>query len=158
MISFVVAMSKNYVIGKNNKLPWHLPEDLKFFKRITTGKTIVMGRKTYESIGNALPNRTNVILTRQAGFTAPGCRILHSVAEVLELSIGQDLYVIGGAEIFQLMFPWCNRLYITWIDQVVDGDTYFPQHDHSKWKWTKGRIGRYDAKNPYLYYFLVFDR
>ncbi len=118
MISFIVAMDKNRVIGKDNELPWHLPADLKFFKKLPMGHPIVMGRKTHESIGKPLPGRENIIVTRNQEYKAEGCIIIHSVDELIKFAAGEneEIFVIGGAELFKTVFPFADRLYITEID------------------------------------------
>lgn len=127
MISLIVAMSSNSVIGKDNKLPWSIPEDLRYFKDITTGHTVIMGRKTYESIGKALPNRRNIILTQNRDFLAEGCTVVHSVNEVWQLfNREEEIFVIGGSEIYHLFLPFASKLYITQIHAEIEGDTFFP--------------------------------
>jgi dihydrofolate reductase len=160
MISFLVAIDKNRVIGKDNALPWRLPADLKFFKDVTMGHTIIMGRKTYESIGRALPGRENVVLTRDEHYHAEGCTILHYISDVeeMEKNTDKELIVIGGAEIFKQTFPIADRLYITEIDEEFEGDTFFPEFNEEEWKVVSKKKGIKDEKNPYDYYFLVYDR
>lgn len=129
MINIIVATSKNNKIGINNSLPWHIPEDLKYFKEKTKGHTIVMGRKTYESIGRPLPNRQNIVLTRDRNFKAEGVKVIHSFEEALITSVTQqECYIIGGGEIYDLFLPFANRLYITMVDKIIDGDTSFPEY------------------------------
>jgi len=121
----IVAMTANRVIGNGNALPWHLPEDLKQFKNRTTGHTILMGRKTFDSIGRPLPNRRNIVLTRQA-INISGVEIIHDLDELLELEINGGLFVIGGAEIYRLTLPYCHGLYLTRLKQEYEGDVHFP--------------------------------
>ena len=125
MINIIVAMSKNRVIGNSNTLIWHLPEDLKRFKELTTDNTIVMGRKTYESIGRPLPNRRNIIITRDTNYMVDGCEIVNSLEEALLLSNG-DCFIIGGGEIYKQSIDISDRIYLTLIDKEFDGDTKFP--------------------------------
>ncbi|AZU63055.1 dihydrofolate reductase [Neobacillus mesonae] len=160
MISFIVAMDENRVIGINNQLPWHLPEDLKFFKRTTMGHSIAMGRKTHESIGRPLPGRENLIITRQKGYQAEGCTVFDSMEGFIRYCREQDeeIFVIGGAEIFKETFAFVDRLYITLIHHQFDGDTYFPEFDETKWKLVSSEQGIKDDKNPYDYEFLIYDR
>lgn len=160
MISFLVAMDENRVIGLNNDMPWHLPADLAYFKKMTTGHTIVMGRKTYESIGRALPNRKNVILTRDQKFTAENCIVIHSIDEALAIMDNNDeeYFVIGGTEIFQQFFPYADRLYITQINEKFEGDTYFPPFDSKEWKVVSREQGIKNEKNPYDYEFLIYEK
>ena len=160
MISFIVAMDENRVIGKDNQLPWHLPEDLKFFKRVTMGHPIAMGRKTHESIGRVLPGRENIIITRQAGYESEGCTVFYSVDDFVTYSRGQDdeIFVIGGAEIFKETFPYADRLYITHINDQFAGDTFFPEYVFQHWELVSCEKGVKDEKNPYDYEFRIYDK
>ncbi|QCJ43185.1 dihydrofolate reductase [Bacillus sp. S3] len=160
MISFIVAMDENRAIGKNNQLPWHLPEDLKFFKRVTMGHPIAMGRKTHESIGRVLPGRENIIITRQSGYTCEGCTVFNSVDEFVKYCRKQDdeIFVIGGAEIFNETFPFVDRLYITFIYETFDGDTFFPEFTLDDWELSSSEKGIRDEKNPYNYEFKLYER
>lgn len=156
MIAMIACMARNRVIGKNNQMPWHLPEDLKFFKRTTMGYPVVMGRRTYESIGQALPGRENIILTRDKHFTADQCRIVHRVEDVLQMK--KDLFIIGGAATYEQFMPYADRLYITIIDQDVEGDTFFPVIDPEEWRLIKREPGIKDENNPYDYTFNTYER
>jgi dihydrofolate reductase len=156
MISMIACMARNRVIGKDNQMPWHLPEDLKFFKRTTLGYPVVMGRSTYESIGQALPGRENIILTRDRRFTADQCRVVHSVEDVLQLK--KDLFIIGGAATYEQFMPYADRLYITIIDQDFEGDTFFPYIDPEEWQLVEQVPGSKNEKNPYDYTFNTFER
>jgi dihydrofolate reductase len=160
MISFLVAMDKNRVIGKDNQLPWHLPEDLKFFKRVTMGHAIAMGRKTHESIGRILPGRENIVITRQPDYQCNGCTVFFSVEEFVKKSSNRDeeIFVIGGAEIFKETFAHADRLYITFIDEEFKGDTYFPEYDLSQWGLAFCEKGIRDEKNPFDFEFRIYDR
>ncbi|WP_338447932.1 dihydrofolate reductase [Niallia oryzisoli] len=160
MISFIVAMDKNRVIGKDNKLPWHLPADLKFFKKVTMGHPIIMGRNTFESIGKPLPGRENIIVTRNKEYKQEGCTIIHSVKELLDLSSRKDeeVFVIGGSELFQATFSVADRLYITKIEEEFAGDTYFPEFNESNWVLVSQEKGEKDEKNPYDYFFTIYER
>ncbi len=126
-ISIIAAMTNNHVIGKNNALPWHLPADLKHFKNITMGKPIIMGRKTFESIGKPLPGRQNIILTRDKNYHIDGCTIIHSLDELQSCTNAAEIFVIGGAEIYKQLLPLTQKLYLTFIDTEIDGDSYFPE-------------------------------
>lgn len=126
MINIIVAMSKNRVIGNNNTLIWHLPEDLKRFKALTTGNTIVMGRKTYESIGRPLPNRRSIIITRDTNYKVDGCEVVNSLEEALELS-NNNCFIIGGGEIYRQALDKADRIYLTRINKDFEGDTTFPE-------------------------------
>jgi dihydrofolate reductase len=160
MISFLVAMGNNRVIGKDNQLPWHLPEDLKYFKRVTMGHPIAMGRKTHESIGRILPGRENIVITRQPVYQCNGCSVFYSVEEFVKESRKRDeeIFVIGGAEIFKETFAFADRLYITHINEEFEGDTYFPEFDLSQWENTSCEQGKRDEKNPYDYEFRIYER
>ena len=133
-LSLIVAMSQNRVIGNNNRLPWHLSEDLKRFKQITMGHPIVMGRKTFESIGKPLPGRENIILTRDKNFMAMGVTVMHDVEKLLSWAKipTQEVFVIGGAEIFKLVLPHAQKIYLTSIEKDFDGDAFFPAIDFKK--------------------------
>jgi dihydrofolate reductase len=160
MLSFIVAMDKNRLIGKNNQLPWHLPEDLKFFKRVTMGHPIVMGRKTHESIGRILPGRENIVITRQQDYICKGCTMFYSVDAFINYSKEQndEIFVIGGAEIFKETFPYADRLYITFINEEFEGDTYFPNFNEEEWNLVSVEKGIKDEMNPYDYEFRIYDR
>jgi dihydrofolate reductase len=157
MISFVVAMDENRAIGKDNDLPWYLPNDLKHFKKTTMGKPIVMGRKTYESIGKPLPGRENIVVTRDQSYEAEGTTIVHSVDEVLQLN-AEEICVIGGSEIFKQFLPVADRLYITEIHHTFDADTYFPELSADEWKEVSRTEGIVDEKNKYPHEFVVYEK
>ena len=131
-LSIIAAMARNGVIGKNNQLPWHLPEDLKHFKEITMGHPIVMGRKTHESIGRPLPGRENIVLSRNRHYQASGVHIFPSLAAVQEAYPDQEIFIIGGAELYRQAWPLAETLYLTLIEQDFAGDTYFPQLNWDK--------------------------
>src|SRR5882757_2752929 len=134
--SIVVAVSQNHAIGKDNKLLWYLPNDLKHFKEITTGHTIIMGRKTYESVGKPLPNRRNIIITRQ-DITIEGCEVVKSIEDALALCANEDeVFIVGGAEIYKLAMSKTDRIYLTIIHHSFDADTLFPEIDYMEWKET----------------------
>lgn len=160
MISLIWAMDENQVIGKNNQLPWHLPEDLKFFKRTTMGHPIAMGRKTMDSIGKPLPGRENIVITRNHDFTKDGFTILHSVEEFIQYSnkLEDEIFVIGGAEIFKVFLPVADRLYITRIHAQFEGDTFFPELKMEEWELLTKEKGIKDEKNPYDYEFEIYNR
>ncbi|KMJ59666.1 dihydrofolate reductase [Bacillus sp. LL01] len=158
MISIIVAADRNNLIGKDNDLPWRLPADLAYFKKITSGSTIVMGRKTYESIGKPLPKRKNIILSRK-GFSAEGCETLPSLNEVKHLDEeSKELFIIGGAHIFKEALPYSDFLYLTYIDEEFEGDTYFPSFNEREWELISDEKGIKDEKNPYDYYFRKYKR
>lgn len=160
MITFVVAMDRNRGIGFRGKLPWRLPADLKFFKQTTTGHTVLMGRKTYESIGKPLPNRINVVLTRDPSWNAnaEGVHTVHSVEEALSRFGGGELYVIGGSEIFTALLPRADKLIVTHINHEFETDTIFPEFAGHGWKAVSRTPGLTDEKNPYAYEFVVYER
>lgn len=169
-ISFVVAAADNRCIGINNALPWHLPEDLKFFKRVTMGKPIIMGRKTFESIGKPLPGRTNIVITNSADRlkSVPaydGIKIAGSldeaikIAEAIALIDGKDeVMVIGGAGIYHLCLPRASRLYYTKVHATVDGDAFFPEMNWSEWQLVSREDHRASENNPYDYSFLLYEK
>jgi dihydrofolate reductase len=126
----IAAMSENRVIGCGNQIPWHLPDDFKWFKRMTTGQVVVMGRRTFESIGRALPGRTTVVLTRSP-FTHPGVQAVSSLAQINPAAEPRDVFICGGAEVYRLALPYCSDLYLTHVKRVVSGDTFFPPFEES---------------------------
>lgn len=155
VITAIVAMSENQVIGHNNQLPWHLPADLKHFKKVTLNHTILMGRKTYESIGKPLPNRRNVILTQDRSFKAEGCEIVHDIQSTLAFD---DLYVIGGTQVFKLFWPYINKLHLTLIHKKIEGDTFFPGFNVEEWRLISREDHQADEDNPFDYSFLVLEK
>jgi len=155
-VALVVAMAHNQVIGRGNGLPWvRLPEDLKHFKAVTLGKPVLMGRKTYESIGKPLPGRTNFVLTRDRSWQADGVIAVHCVDAAMT---GEALSGIGGAEVYRLLLPLASRIYLTRIDADLAGDTVFPPLDHSQWVETARRDFAADERNPYNMTFVTLDR
>ena len=163
-LSLACAMAQNRVIGRNNNLPWYLPEDLKHFKRITMGKPIIMGRKTFESIGKALPGRSNIVVTRNPDYAADGIRVVTSLDEartlsesIVEIDGMEEAIVIGGAEIYRLALPLADRLYLTEIHADVEGDTYFPEFDRSLWQEATRLDFDAEGSNPYNYSFIVLE-
>ncbi|WCN36188.1 dihydrofolate reductase [Aneurinibacillus uraniidurans] len=160
MLSMIVAMDVDRGIGKDNQLLWHIPEDLQYFKSITSHKVVVMGRKTFESIGRPLPNRTNIILTRDPSYQAPGCLVHHSIEDILSKNVmGDDraeVVIIGGAEIYNLFLPYADRLYITQVNGTFNADTYFPVLPNEQWKMVSRKKGTQDT--PYEYYFEIYER
>lgn len=160
MISLMWAMDNNRVIGYNNQLPWHLPEDLKFFKRTTMGHPIAMGRKTWDSIGRPLPGRENIVITRNPEFKCEGCTVLNTIEALLEYSRqrSDEIFVIGGAEIFKLILPDADKLYLTRIYDEFKGDTFFPELNMEEWSLLSREQGIKDEKNPYNYEFMIYER
>ena len=161
----IVAMAENRVIGRDNKLPWYLPNDLKYFKQVTMGKPILMGRKTYESIGKPLPGRTNIVITRNTSWQAEGVKVVHSLDEALTLARSiaeidgqQELMVIGGDQIYQSALPQADRLYLTEVHAEVEGDAYFAEFDRDRWQEVGRERFEAEGPNPYDYSFVVLDR
>lgn len=153
------AMGRNGVVGKDNGMPWHLPRDMAFFKQQTLGKTIVMGRKTWESFGGKpLKDRLNIIMTRDKEYTAQGAQVIHSIEEALDYANNQELMIIGGAQIYEKWLPYADRLLVTRIEEDFAGDTVFPDVDWSEWSITEKMPGIRDEKNPYDYDFYIYDR
>lgn len=158
-LSIIAAMSENYVIGKENQLPWHLPADLKHFKNITWGKPILMGRKTYESIGKPLPGRRNIIITRNPEFQAEGCEITHSLEQALSLvKDSAEVMVIGGAQLFAQALPQASRMYLTIIHHYFDGDCFFPHWDAKQWQEVEREDFAAGEGFSYGFSYLVMER
>ena len=158
-ISIIVAIGNNLVVGKDNKLPWNLPADLAHFKRETLGKPVIMGQRTFESIGKPLPGRTNVILTLDKTFCFPGCIVANSIDEALDkLKDFEEVMIIGGVSIYKQFLPLADRMYLTLIKGDFDGDAFFPEFDWADWE-EKERIDNVpDKDNPYPYSFLILQR
>lgn len=164
-VSLIVAVADNGCIGINNALPWYLPEDLKYFKRMTMGKPIIMGRKTFESIGKPLPGRTNIVITNNAQYSHEGIKVARSLDEALKIAEaiavidGKDeVMVIGGAGIYALCLPRADRLYYTKVHAAVNGDAFFPAVNWSEWKLGAQEDHQASDNNPYDYSFCVYDR
>ena len=158
-LSIVVAMDDNRLIGSKNQLPWHLPADLAYFKKLTTGKSILMGRKTYDSIGRPLPNRRNIVITRNSNISILGCEVVSSIDDALELTKDDlEVMVIGGASLCEQILPKINRLYITKIDGEFEGDVFFPKYDDFDWLEVSCESHPKDNSNAYSYKFIVLDR
>lgn len=161
MLSLIVAMDKNNVIGKDNEMPWYLPNDLKHFKETTLGHTMIMGRKTFDSIGRVLPGRKTIVLTRSKQTFPEEVDVIHSIEEIHALqktNEADELFVIGGGELFKEMLPYADKLYVTVIDEAFDGDVYFPEIDPMIWEEISREKGLKDEKNMYDYYFLEYSR
>ena len=158
MLSIIVAVAENGVIGDKNTLLWHISEDLKHFKALTTGHPVLMGRKTYESIGRPLPNRTNVVITHQA-IEIPGCRVVHSLDEALALfGPDEELFVIGGGEIYAQALPRAERLYLTRVFHNYEGDTRFPAWDEDEWRLAGSEIFACGKDYPWPFAFERWER
>lgn len=159
ILSMIVAHANNRVIGKNNDMPWHLPADLAYFKKTTLGKPIIMGRKTYESIGRPLPGRKNIVISRDSDYQAAGVEVVNSVEAALALvSDSEEVMVIGGGAIYQHCLGAAQRLYITHIDADIAGDTYFPEYDLDIWHKVDSTIRPADEKNLYQLDFTVYEK
>lgn len=156
MINIIAAMSRNKVIGNKGQLPWSLPEDMQHFVKITTGCTVVMGRKTFESIGKPLKNRKNIILTRDKDYQKEGYIVFNNVEDVVEEFGEENLMVIGGEEIYRQFLPYTERIYLTQIDEDFEGDTFFPDFEDGNWVKESEEKGVKDDNNPYDYYFQVY--
>ncbi len=147
------------MIGVRNTLPWRLPADLKHFRLITSGHHVIMGRRNYESIGKPLPDRTNIVISRNIGYQAPGCLVVHSIEDAFTTARNDpEIFVIGGAEIYRQALARANRLYLTQVHADISGDTYFPEFDRSQWHEVSRESHSADEKNQHAYTFLVYDR
>ncbi|HET6243501.1 MAG: dihydrofolate reductase [Bacteroidetes bacterium] len=157
--SFLVAVAKNNVIGKDNKLPWYLPADLRFFKNLTTGHHIIMGRKTFESFGKPLPNRTSVVITRKKDYNSQGCIVVHSIEEAIKTAaVEKEIFIIGGEEIFSQSMSIADRIYLTRINEEFEGDAFFPELNSQEWKLKEKQDFEADEKNKYGYSFCIYER
>ena len=161
MLSIIVAKAKNNVIGKNNELIWHLPEDLKRFKELTTNHVIIMGRKTFESLGRVLPNRKHIVFTNNSDFKIENenVKIVHSMLEIQEyIEDKNENFVIGGAMIYNLLMPYVTKLYVTQINKEFEGDAFFPRIDEGKWKEIERISGIKDENIKFDYEFVTYER
>lgn len=159
IISLIVAMDRNGVIGSQGGMPWRLPADLRYFKKVTMGKPVVMGRKTFKSIGKPLPGRHNIVLTRSHSFAAPGCTVVHSPAAALTAAgNAEEVMIIGGAEIYRQFLPCSDRIYLTRIDAAFEGDTVFPELRAREWRATWEEAHKADEHHPYSFRWLILER
>jgi dihydrofolate reductase len=181
MISMIAAMGKNRIIGKDNKMPWHLPADLQWFKRTTMNSPIIMGRKTYESIGRPLPGRLNIVLSRDPDLDIEGCRVANSAEDAIRIAEqhlnnvakpahdkhennlkkhinNNEIFITGGAYLYELFLPKADRLYLTLIDETFEGDTYFADYDVDDWQEVSRQDFQADDNNPHAYSFVTLDR
>lgn len=157
-ISIIVAVAENGTIGDQNSLLWHIKEDMQLFRRVTTGHPVVMGRKTYESLGRPLPNRTNVVISRQE-LTIEGCTVVHSLEEALALfDAEEELFIIGGAQIYAAALPIADRLYLTTVEHSYEGDTHFPAWDRTQWKLTHSEHFACGENYPHPFRFELYTR
>ncbi|HEY6958601.1 MAG TPA: dihydrofolate reductase [Candidatus Limnocylindria bacterium] len=158
-IAFVVAYDRKRVIGRDGHLPWRLPDDMKHVRELTTGKPLIMGRRTYDSIGKPLPRRTNIVLTRDASFHPEGVLVARTVDEAMRLAgDAPEIIVFGGAEIFRMFLPMADRLYLTEVDADAGGDTFFPELDLGEWREVERVEHPEDERHPYAFRFLTLDR
>ncbi|EOR93242.1 Dihydrofolate reductase [Arcticibacter svalbardensis MN12-7] len=158
-LSIIVAIDQNFAIGKDNQLPWYLPEDLKYFKRVTTGHTLIMGRKTYDSMGKALPNRRNIVISRQKNLLLKDAEVVHSLDEALSLcSDDKETFIIGGAEVFKQAILLVKSLYITKIDHTFEADTYLQGFNLKEWKEVYREDKKPDEKNHFSYSFIRYEK
>jgi dihydrofolate reductase len=158
-LSIIVAMARNRTIGINNTLPWRCPEDLKHFKSLTMGHHMIMGRKTFDSIGKPLPGRTTVVVTRNPDLKIEGCIVTHSLDQAIAACAGDDeIFVVGGAELYAQALPLADRLYLTEVQQNVDGDAHFPLFDPKQWQETAREARQQDIPQPLAYHFVTLQR
>ena len=158
MLSLIVAIAKDNVIGFQHKMPWHLPAELAYFKRVTMGHPIVMGRKTFDSIGRPLPGRRNIVVTRNADFQRDGIEVAHSLAAAMALCADSDAFLIGGATLYAEALPHVDKLFITEIDATPAGDTFFPAIDARQWREIFRERREADEKNLHALEFVIFER
>lgn len=158
-IALIAALDKNRLIGADGEIPWHLPADLKYFKTTTMGKPVLMGRKTYESIGKPLPGRHNIVLTHQANYRAPACTVVNSIPDALAAAApAPEVMVIGGATLYEALLPHADRLYLTCIDAAFNGNVYFPALDEEAWQVVLEEAHPADERTPYPFRFVVLER
>lgn len=163
-ISLIAALTRNHVIGRNNDLPWHLPDDMKYFMQTTKGHHVIMGRRNYDSIPEKfrpLPNRTNLVVTRQKDLRLPQCRVVNSLEEAIDVArtaSEQELFIIGGAAIYTLGMPLAHRLYLTEIDTELQGDTFFPDFNKSEWTEVSRKHHPADDRHAYPFDFVIYNR
>lgn len=159
MLSLIAAIAQNNVIGKDNKLVWHMPADMRFFRNTTMGHTLIMGRKTFESFGKPLPGRKSIVITRQKDWQYIGVVVVHSLEDAIKIApADEEVFIIGGAEIYRQAMPNCRKMYLTIIHHDFEGDTHFPLIDFSQWNLTSDEKHLADEKNPYDYSFRVYER
>ena len=151
-------MDENRLIGSNNDLPWHLPADLRRVKQLTSGHSIILGRKNYESIGKPLPDRKNIVISGNPDYRAPGCVVVNSIDAAIQAAGGDDIFIFGGARIYEQMFSFAERMYLTLVHATFDGDTWFPEYNAGDWKEIERTDFPADAKNPYDYSFITLEK
>jgi dihydrofolate reductase len=150
-VTIIAAMARNRAIGMKGDMPWHLPGELRHFKETTMGKPIVMGRKTWESIGRALPGRQNIVVTRNSSFHAPGCDLAGSLEEAIRIGNGEEIMIIGGGELYRQALASADRMILTEVDCAPDADTWFPEWDSARWSQASVRREQADEQNPHPY-------
>lgn len=159
IVSLVAAAGLDDGIGKDGRMPWHLPADLRHFKRLTLGKPVIMGRRTLESIGRPLPERRNLVITRDRSFRTPGVEACHSLEEALALAEpASEVMIVGGGEIYRMAWPRADRIYLTRVHLQTSADTFFPEVEPREWREASREEHRADGNNPVDYTFLVFER
>lgn len=159
IISIIVAMAENRVIGNDNSLPWHLPADLKHFKAMTMGKPMIMGRKTWESLPGKLPGRTHIVVSANSDYVAEGCILVHSLQQAIEAAGDvPEVMVVGGAMLYGEALPQADRMYLTMVETEVEGDTLFPEYDSGQWQEVAREHHPSDEKNPCAYSFVTLSR
>ena len=158
-LAIIVATDEQGLIGKENDLPWKLSADLQYFRRVTMGKPLIMGRNTHESIGRALPGRKNIVVTKNASYQAEGCCIVHSVDKAIDAcDDAEEVMVMGGASLYSQLLPQADRLYLTQVHASLEGDTWFPDWQSTDWQEVSREDHLADDKNDYAYSFIVYDR
>ena len=158
-LAIIVATDLNGLIGKDNDLPWRLSADLRYFRQITMGKPIIMGRRTHESIGRPLPGRENIIITSDQGYQAEGCTVMHSLQSALQhCEQYQEVMIMGGASLYQQCLPLADKIYLTQVDAELSGDTWFPEWDKTQWQCISQQDHPADENNDYPYSFMVYER
>jgi dihydrofolate reductase len=159
MISLIAAIAENKVIGKDNRLVWHLPVDMRFFKNTTMGHTLIMGRKTFESFGKPLPGRKSIVITRQKDYRYEGVKVVHSLDEAIKAApVDEEVFIAGGAEIYRQAMPLCERMYLTIVHHDFEGDTWFPPIDYGQWKLLSSEKHPADEKHAYAFSINVYER
>ena len=159
IISLIAAMAENRVIGINNKMPWHLPADLRHFKALTVGKPIIMGRKTWESLPGLLPDRPHIVVNREPSYQAEGCQVVHSIDEALAAAGNvPEVMIVGGGNFYTAMLPQADRLYLTQVETTIEGDAFFPDYNTTEWQVISQEKHPADEKNPFAYSFLTLER
>ena len=158
-LSIIAALSENGVIGLDNKLPWHIPADLAHFKRLTMGKPIIMGRRTWESLPGLLPHRTHIVVTRDRDYVAEGGFVVHSIAQAIDFAgDAEEMMVVGGANLYAQILPLASRMYLTIVHDYCDGDTAFPDYEEAEWREVSREQHAADERNPHAYSFVTLER